>query len=537
MSASPLRAPNGAGTIYRRKDGRFEASARVLMPNGGRRRVSVYGTTRDEVRRKLTALLSRSDNGVPEADRSWTVSAWLDHWMEHIVSVRNRPRTIERYEQIVRVYLKPHIGGRRLAQLTVSDVQTAVNTLHAHGTGPRTIQQIRGVLSAALGRAEREELVHRNVARLIDLPKYEPKEIHPWGIDEARTFLAATKGHPWEIGFHLLLVYGMRRGEAIGLRWGDIDFETGAIHVRQQLQRIAGEIVAGEVKTAAGRRTLPLLPEIRTLLEARADADGVDPISAAARERLILTSSSGLPVEPANFARTFHMIADKLGLRRITVHQTRHTAATMLKSAGVQARDVQLILGHANVSTTQQLYQHGVLDEHREALSGVAAALLADQPDSADEAAGGLVHVGDGHNGRQRRPFALSHDTFSAARQGILPNENRRLPEVVTADFDGGTSGARTHDTLLKSSLEAAFAELPTSVLGELQARTRQLVLGALAVKMTVKSDYGRRSAYQTGSRRLIYSAARGASLAQLRQRSFPLSLLPSRPPTRKERP
>lgn len=312
------------------------------------------------------------------------------------------------------------------------------------------------------------------MARLIDLPKYQPKEIHPWSIDEARTFLEAVHGHQWEIGFYLLVVYGARRGEAIALRWGDVDFKRGAIQIRQQLQRIDGKVVAGEVKTAAGRRALPLLPELRSLIEQLAAAKAIELADPTFAEQLILTSSTGQPVEPGNFARTFHLVVEKAGLRRITVHQTRHTAATLLKSAGVQARDVQLILGHSNVSTTQQLYQHGMFDEQREALQSVADALAHSPDPIADEAAttDALVHSGD--IGRHRRPIENSETTDGTARQATDANENRHLTEVEMAKFHGGSGGDRTHDILLKSCFLGSLSDLPTPVIDELHTRTIQ---------------------------------------------------------------
>ncbi len=125
------------------------------------------------------------------------------------------------------------------------------------GESIRLVHVMRQVLSAALSRAMREELVSRNVARLVELPAWQPAEVVPWSAAEALAFLAAAKTDPLYPAFVFLLLYGMRRGEVLGLRWSDID--GGTIHVRQQVQRIAGKLVLGPVKTRAGRRDLPLL--------------------------------------------------------------------------------------------------------------------------------------------------------------------------------------------------------------------------------------------------------------------------------------
>lgn len=117
---------------------------------------------------------------------------------------------------------------------------------------------MRQVLSAALTRAAREELISRNVARLAELPAWEPREIRPWSADEALSFLRVAGPDPLYPAFLLLLLYGMRRGEVLGLRWQDIDLDVGKLCVRQQLQRIRGSLHTGPVKTRAGSRDLPI---------------------------------------------------------------------------------------------------------------------------------------------------------------------------------------------------------------------------------------------------------------------------------------
>lgn len=537
MPGSRMRAPRGAGSIYLRQDGRYEATTRALMPNGGHRRVRVYGKTRAEAHAKLHTIVDRTLKGIPEADRSWSVGDWLDHWVETTVKLRNRERTVELYEGLIRRYLKPNIGSRRLKELSVSDLQATINYLASRGVGPRTIQQTRMVLSSSLNRALRDELIHRNVARLVDLPKYTPKEIQPWTLADAQTFLRAATGHQWELGFQLLLTYGMRRGEVLGLRWQDIDLSEGVIQIRQQIQRVKGELVAGPVKTDAGRRSLPLLPHICALLEALQEQD-----SLGARSDLVLTSTTGTPVDPKNFVRSFHLISDKAQLRRITVHQTRHTAATLLKSFGVQSRDVQLILGHANISTTEQLYQHGYIDEHREALQRVATALIGDASDTA-------ASVSEGRSAdeisRQRRLISGSEAIESTDRQAVETNETRHLTEVEMALFVGGTDGARTHDTLLKRLFFDLSAGLPTSIVHHHHTRARRLIVGAQAVKSCRQicgNDDARHieqdveSNARIGMLRRLRDALRDSGMERLRRQSFPLSLIPAMPLVPKER-
>src|SRR5580765_3799258 len=299
-----MRRTRGEGTVYLRKDGRYEASAYVTTTSGARKRVSVYGKTVTKVRSKLRALHASQDRGVRVADTSWSVSAYLDYWLAEIVKVGRRPGTHAQCEQITRLYLKPGLGQQPLASLSTSRVQRFLNGLLAAGHSVALVQIIRKVLSAALTSAMREEILFRNPARLATLPGYQPAEIVPWSAQEATRFLDGAAADPFYPGFVLLVLYGMRRGEVLGLRWSDIDFDTGVVHVRQQVQRVRREILVGPVKTAAGRRDLPLLEMVRTALVTHRDTQQARRVEAGERWQcpdsgeLVLSTDTGAPVEP-----------------------------------------------------------------------------------------------------------------------------------------------------------------------------------------------------------------------------------------------
>lgn len=519
------RNANGEGTVRLRPDGRYEARGYVQTTAGRRKRVSVFGRTRREAHDQLIARLHRDRQGVPIAAERWTVERYLHHWLENVVRTKNRPRTVELYETTIRLHIAPYLGKKPLTKLTPMDVQEAVNQLQQDGCPPRTIHKMRQVLSSALSRAEKEELVFRNVARLVDLPHYERKAIRPWTAEQASLFLQAAAGHRWEIGYQLLLLYGMRRGEVLGLRWGDIDFIRGEIHVEQQLQRIAGQLRLGPVKTTAGRRVLPLLPSIREPLLRLAAERGVhlalddDPSRSPAADHLVLLTTEGTPVEPGNFARTFHQLHEQVGLPRITVHHTRHTAATLLKSLGVPASDAQAILGHAHVTTTQQLYQHADLDAERVALQAVEEALITGQHGATQ--AHDLSALGAG---RGQKWGSNTHRVILGSN--VNTNENRRPTGVETAEFVGGPGGDRTRDILLKSPIGASVALLPTPVICALHTRTRRIILGRVGVKMGVNLDR------PLDDLLIFRRELEAAFTAKLRQLSFPLNLLPSTPLT-----
>lgn len=380
----PRRRANGEGTIYERKDGRWEGAAYVLTADGTYKRVRMYGKTREEVHGKLVEAQQRSNRGVPVADKPWKLGEYLDYWLEHIVRPSVRWNTYKKYEQTVRLYLKPGLGKQRLDRLRVARVQAFLNEQIKAGHSVANVHIMRMVLGAALTRAMREELITVNAARLATLPPAPGRKVKPWSADEARAFLAAARTERLYPAFVLLLVYGLRRGEVLGLSWDDINLDEEVMRVEWQMQRVDGRLTRTPVKTAAGRRHLPLLPIAREAVIELAERQMFARRRAGAdweETDLIFTTRNGRPVEPRNLARVFERICDQAGLRRIRLHDLRHTSASLLKKMGVPPSDAREILGHARISVTLEIYTHGDSESHRDGLGRVAGELFGDQED------------------------------------------------------------------------------------------------------------------------------------------------------------
>ena len=378
--ARPRRA-NGDGSITRRADGRWMGRFYAWTSAGTRKRVTVYAKTRHEVVDSMRAAQERNRHGVPVPDRAWKLSDWLDYWLANVVAPNRRPATYSLYEATVRLHLKPALGTVPLTRLSATRVQAFLNSQLAAGRSIRRVQIMRTVLSSALTRAMREELVMRNVARLAELPSWERQPITPWTSAEARAFLDAARDDPLYPAFVLLLLYGLRRGEVLGLRWRDLDEEDGEIRIRQQIQRVDGQLRIGPVKTSAGRRDLPLLTMASEVLATRSTVQAADQAElgrAWPANGLVFTTRTGRPVEPRNLVRSFRRICTAHGLRVIKVHHLRHTTATLLKNLGVPARDAQLILGHSRLSVTQEIYTHEDRQAQREALQRISGVLCDD---------------------------------------------------------------------------------------------------------------------------------------------------------------
>jgi integrase len=370
--ARKRRRINGDGSVYKRKDGYWVGAFYARTTSGARKRVVVYGKTLDDARDKLGKAQHEARSGIPVPDQAWRLGPYLEYWLENFVKRNRRPATYALYETNIRLYLNPGLGSRKLARLSVADVQRFLGQRLEKGDSVRKVQIMRTVLSAALTRAVREELIVRNVARLAELPEWRPKPVRPWTADEARQFLAVSKSDPLHAAFVLLVLYGLRRGEVLGLRWADIDFNAGVIHVRQQLQRVRGELRLGPVKTHAGQRNLPLLNLSRQALEGQIGQQArcrLDMGSAWPSTDFVFTSRTGRPIEPRNFVRSFRRICEQNDVRMITIHHVRHTVASLLKDLSVPARDAQIILGHSRLAVTLEIYTHADEQAQRDALN------------------------------------------------------------------------------------------------------------------------------------------------------------------------
>lgn len=376
-----MKRRRGEGTVCKRKDGRFEAAAYVHTPTGIRR-VRRYAATRTEAEAILVELRNKNKSGLLSNTREQKLGDYLDYWLT-ITKSKLRPNTHAGYESIVRLYLKPGLGNKCLAKLSVADVQSHIQSQLKLGASNRTIQKQRLVLSTALKRAEHEEIISRNVARLVEIPQYRPKEITPWNANQLRIFLDFASNDPLYPIFVLLSLYGLRTSEALGLSWHNIDFDNKVIQIRQQLQYSDKSFHYSDLKTQAGRRDLPLLDITHNVLQ------NIPQTDSGPLPDLIFKTVNGNPIDRRNLLRSFKRISKQAGLPLIRMHDLRHTAATILKDIGVQARDTQLILGHANITTTQQIYQHlGVkergliLERYEQKLVSISASSRQLQPSS-----------------------------------------------------------------------------------------------------------------------------------------------------------
>lgn len=370
MAGQRKRNPNGAGTITKRKDGRYQCAVYVLQPDGTRARKFAYGKTWQECDTKRRELLAKVDQGVPVPTRSAKLSEWLPYWLDNVIKPRRKLSTYDKYESHVRLYLVPLLGSKRLESLAVADVRRFLVRLEKETTAA-TAKESHRVLRSALSSACREELITRNVAKLVEPPRTDNRELKPWSLDETLDFLAASRRDPLYAAFVLAIAMGLRRGEIIGLRWSDLDLENRVLYVRQQTQRRRGVLYDDDPKSRR-RRVVPLPALCIAPLRWHRMRQSAARVKAGEKwheSGYVFTTRTGRQVEPRNVYRSFTRVAESAGLRVIRLHDARHGCATLLTAAGVAPRVVMEILGHSQISITMDVYTHVVQDTQREAIS------------------------------------------------------------------------------------------------------------------------------------------------------------------------
>lgn len=291
-------------------------------------------------------------------------------WLETSVKARVRPLTYAGYKVNVEKHLIPTLGKIRLDQLTPLHVQQMMNERLSRGLSTKSVAYVQQVLRTALGLAVKWDLVSRNVARLVDRPRIERKPINPLTPDEARRFVAAIHGHRLEALFSVALALGLRQGEALGLRWEDIDFGAGTLRVSHQLQRIGGRLSLVPPKTEKSRRTLVMPLMIIERLhehEKRQVAERLWSGSKWQESGLVFANRHGGPTQARHVIEQFHTALQHAGLRRVRFHDLRHSCATLLLVQGVSPRVVMEVLGHSEIALTMNAYSHVVPELKREA--------------------------------------------------------------------------------------------------------------------------------------------------------------------------
>lgn len=362
-----VRGRNEGSLFSRSRDGRWIAM--VTMPDGRRRSASAASKTGGVA--LLRELLRQRDESVVEDPRRVRVGPYLLRWIANVTGLA--PATMRQHEMIVRRHLVPALGHRLLTQLAPSDVDAY---LERDDLDPQTRRHHRATLRRILADAVRDNIVGRNVAALSRPPRmYKAERTYLTTAQVRRIIEEARDERLWPLWI-VIVTTGLRVSEALGLAWSDIDLANATLTVRHQLARVDGQWVRTAPKTRRSRRTIPLTPQaVDALTEQHARQDAERAEHPRPIDGLVFTTATGQPIHSTNILPTWYATLRRLGLPRVTTHDLRHSAASMMLAAGVPLPVIAEILGHSTMRVTADLYAHVGVELRRDAADRLTEAL------------------------------------------------------------------------------------------------------------------------------------------------------------------
>jgi integrase len=370
MAGKQGRRGHTEGSIYQEASGRWVAAVTQYDASGKRRRVRRFGKTRTEARKKLKELQQQQEQGVQLTDGNVTMQQFLTRWLEDSVRPSVRPRTYEGYESIVRVRVIPRIGRQSLNKVTPAVLQRLYSDLARAGLSARSIHHTHRVLHKAFKQAMRWGLIPRNPTEAVDSPRAQQAEMKTLTIEEVNCLLDGTREHRLHALYVVAVSTGMRLGELLALKWDDIDEPNRRLFVRRSVQRTRGGLVFVPPKTAKSRRTVILTSMALDALKEHRRRQAEERLRIGPEwedQGLVFPNVTGGPQDPGTMSTRFKDVLVRLGLSRVRFHDLRHTAASLLLSAGTHPKVVSEMLGHATIVLTLDTYSHVIPAMHSHA--------------------------------------------------------------------------------------------------------------------------------------------------------------------------
>ena len=369
---------NGAGTVYPRKnkDDKVIGYRGSYIVNG--KRYYVSAKTKTETEQKLRQAMTDADRGLTFDAGSLALGDYLHRWLNDSVRDTVRNTTFERYEQIVRMHIKPALGRVKLKNLTSTHVRGLYKE-KLQSRSPRTVQYIHVTLHKALKQAVNDGLVPRNVTEAVKPPQVRREEIHPLTPEQVNALLSAARGDRLEALYVLAIHTGLRQGELLGLKWEDVNLEEGNLQVRRTLTTTKSGPVLSTPKTKGSRRSVKLTQSAVEALRhhLQRQLGEIDRAGSLWEENgLIFASEKGEPLDRRGTVKyQFKKLLKCAGLPDIRFHDLRHTCATLLLGRNVNPKIVSEMLGHASIAITLDTYSHVLPNMQNEAAKAMEDAL------------------------------------------------------------------------------------------------------------------------------------------------------------------
>lgn len=341
------RRLRGEGSIYQRdSDGRWVGVVDLGWVAGRRVRKTVTAKTLKELRPKFKALKQSLEEGVLPDEA--TVEQWMNHWLNHEVDGKLRPITASGYRRYVNNWIIPYLGKRRLDRLRPDHIKALYAAMEEAGKADATRRQVHAILRRALVVAERERRIPWNPATKIDPPAVGKGSHGKFTLPEAKKILKAIDRPDVSTSrWACALLEGLRQGEALGLRWEDVDFDRGVLVIQRAIQQVPGKgLQVVGLKSDTSYRAVPMVDPVRAALWAERQESGY-------------VWGGEKPTNPRADWGEWKRVLELAGVPHRPLHAARATTASLLMEAGVPEKIIAEILGHSQVIVTRKHYLHG----------------------------------------------------------------------------------------------------------------------------------------------------------------------------------
>ncbi|MCM3079598.1 site-specific integrase [Brevibacillus invocatus] len=339
---------------------------------GKRRQITRSGfKTKKEAEIACAEMITKYDTGELVISKKQTLESYLQFWLENHAKSTLRTSSYTNHETVINSRIIPALGKVELDKLTPIQVTKYLTELQKEDLSADYVKYIHAVLKKAINQAVKWQLIPKNIMDHVDPPRLTAKEIITWTPEQANEFLSYAEKDKYYIAFVLAIYTGMRRGEILGLRWKDIDFEQAKISIQQTLYRPANQgIIFQEPKTKSAKRRIAIpqfvLQELKRH-KARQNKFRLEYGAGYEDHDLVVSYDDGRPQDPRNLLRHYERITKKSGLPPIRFHDLRHTHATMLLQMGEHPKVVSERLGHSRVGITMDVYSHVMPDMQKDA--------------------------------------------------------------------------------------------------------------------------------------------------------------------------
>jgi integrase len=380
---APKRRPRGSGTIQHQRDGSWIARTTDRSRSG---RFPAGSKGYKEAETALELWNKQLGMGIGPNESRQRFRDFARQWLTDVVIPHKQPRTVEFYRRHVG-YATTYIGDLSTEAVGKRAIEQMLGKLRADGLSPRSVDHVRSVLHNAFQVAHRWYGIENPVDDVprIDVPDPEERAV---SAVQVAILLNAVRGDRLEALWYLALTLGLRRGELLGLRWSDVDFDAMLIHIRQQVSEDENrKTVIAPFTKAKKARPLPMTADVAALLELRREMDEAEAKTRRQRAEdrgeevrpwnehgLVFPSEVGTVILPANLNRRLRMLVARINKQfsnalptDLSPHDLRHTALTDLAAHG-EAKAVQNIAGHADIDTTMRIYAGRRIEAMRDAV-------------------------------------------------------------------------------------------------------------------------------------------------------------------------